>query len=280
MVNTGLVGAVSAPQRTGHVCWVYGDAVEFRKGAVAFLTAGLRAGEQLVYIGGDSLDAVRRKLAETDGFDALAEHADVSVRSLQDLYGPAEITDPGTPIAAYAAATEAAVADGYAGLRVVAEATALVRTPAQRQAFVTYEHLIDRYMVRHPFSAMCAYDVDEIGSTAAAELACLHPATTPGATPFQWHAGDDVDVHLAGEIDIACEDVFDVTLARTMPWLGPPQVVVDAGSLAFIDHRGMLALERHARAADTEVVLLTDAPLLHRLATMLDLRAVRPQASR
>jgi anti-sigma regulatory factor (Ser/Thr protein kinase) len=78
---------------------------------------------------------------------------------------------------------------------------------------------------------------------------------------------------------------FDVTLARTPPMGDAASVQVDGRALEFIDHRGMLVLERHARMAGRVVTLRTDSAALHRLADLLSLEAVElgdpsPAASR
>lgn len=133
-------------------------------------------------------------------------------------------------------------------------------------------------MVDHPFSAMCGYDVRDLGTAAACEIACLHREVSPGATPFRWYATRQADVEFVGEVDIISEDIFDLTVARTLPLMARPRVTVDARGLEFIDHRGMLALDRRARDSGAEVALLTDAPIVYRLAGLLELEAVHPES--
>jgi hypothetical protein len=52
--------------------------------------------------------------------------------------------------------------------RVAADATPLVRTFDDRAAFARYEHLVDAYMTRHAFSAMCAYNRSKLDRDAVA----------------------------------------------------------------------------------------------------------------
>jgi hypothetical protein len=262
-----------------HACLVFDDGAAFRDRAAAFLFAGQVAGARLAYLGSGSAAELEAQLRTSAGLRELLDSGQLAVRSLSEQYGLDDVIVPDAPVAAYATATQAALADGYTGLRVVAEATALVRTPAQREAFARYEHLVDRYMVDHPFDAMCAYDSRRLGPAAVAELACLHPTTDTGATPFRWCASPHADAHLAGEVDIASHEVFDRTLARTMPLLDA-RSEIEARELAFIDHRGMLTLERHALAARTQVTLVTDTPAVHRLGGLLGLTAVDVRWSR
>jgi anti-anti-sigma regulatory factor len=264
--------------RADHVCLVYTDPAELQAEAVAFLRRGIAAGHRLEYVATRAADAVRATLA-TAGLADCLDRGDLTVRSLEDLYGADEVVEPHEPVAAYAAATREALALGYTGLRVVAEATALVRTPAQREAFARYEHLIDRYMLDHPFFALCAYDARELGGDVT-DIACLHPTANPGATAFRWHPAPGADVTLAGEVDLVNRGTFEVALARTLPLLAQPRMVVDARRLDFIDHQGLLILERQAAALDTEVAVLTRSPLVQRLADLLELQAVQPVSAR
>lgn len=260
--------------RANHACWVYTDASEFHARVTAFLRHGLAAGQRVVYMGSDRAATLRRRLRAVRGLGALCDRGDVEVRSLEDWYVQAD--DPGAQVAVYARAAREAVAAGYTGLRVAVEATDLVHTATQRETFARYEHLVDRCLLDEPFTAMCGYDGAELGEHAA-ELACLHPRTSPGAASFQWWAANRDDMGLSGEIDVASVDLFDLALARTMPLLARPRLAVDAHELAFIDHRGLLTLERHALAADMALSLHTDASAVHRLASLLDLKAVRVQ---
>jgi anti-anti-sigma regulatory factor len=264
--------------RSNHLCWVYKDPAVFRDRAATFLAEGDAAGERLEFIGRGTVGRIRQRLAEHPGLAALLAEDRLTVRSLGDIYAPGRGFEPDGALAAYDAATRAAVADGHTGLRVAAEATDLVRTPAQRAAFARYEHLIDRYMVDHPFVAMCAYDAEELEDEATAEIACLHPTTSRGASAFRWHAGAARQVVLAGEVDLTGREVFERTLARTLP-LHDAELVVDARTLDFIDHRGLLALEEHAQRTGIQVTLRTDVPIVHRLADLLSLKSVRPASA-
>lgn len=260
-----------------HVCCAYEDTTEFRDGAAAFLSEGVAAGHRAEYIASGDIDALRDEVASVPELTELLQRGDLVVRSLDDRYGAGDVIEPCAQVAAYDAATEDALALGYAGLRVVADATVLVRTAAQRHAIAQYEHLVDRYMTAHPFSALCAYDARRVGPAVAAELSALHPRGTGWRTSFRWHGASVADVTLVGEVDLGARELFDLVVARTMPLMARQRIVVDAEGLTFIDHRGMLLLEHHAEAVGAEIVLRTSAAIPHRLAALLDLRWVRTE---
>lgn len=271
----------SAPtERANHVCWMYEDVAEFRQRANAFLAEGLVAGNRLVYlsrsdaVGVNDLGPPLQTLAEPQ---RLIDRGDLVLGRTEEVYGCRDAVDPRATREAYVRATRQALAHGYTGMRVVADGSDLLRTPAQQQDVAKYEFLIDRHAAAEPFFAMCGYDAARLDRRVAAQLACLHPRTQPDGTAFRWHAASHADVALVGEIDYASAEVFELTLERTLPLLGRLRVDVDAADLAFIDHRGLLALERHARRTDTDV-MLRNAPFgVQRLTHLLDLRAVQPQ---
>lgn len=139
-------GSVDSARSLGphdHVCWVYEYHADFLAAMVAILAEGRASDQRVQYVARGDRAALHRHVDGLDGADGTASGA-VLVLSLDDVYEPGETVGPEAQVAAYQAATEQALADGFTGLRVAAEATPLVRTPAQRAAFVRYEHLIRR----------------------------------------------------------------------------------------------------------------------------------------
>lgn len=155
------------------------------------------------------------------------------------------------------------------------DATAVVRTPEQRAAFARFEYLIDRQMSIRPVTALCAYDVRELGSAAVAEMACLHPLASAGSTSFRLYADQSVAFALAGEIDLSCVELFGTTLGRTVPLSSGSELVVDGRGLEFIGPCGLLALDELGRREGVTVVLRTGLRSAARVVEVLDLTEVR-----
>jgi hypothetical protein len=253
----------------GHLCWAYDDLADFRACAVEFLGAGAAAGELTWYVGATTTSQIAAVLGDTGRFVDVIE-----------AYASGSVVDPAAQVAAYTTATEAALAAGYSGLRVAAEVSGLVGSPAQLDAFARYEFAIGRYMLTAPMRAVCGYDRGALGDTAIAEAACLHPRSSAGATPFHLHPADPEsdDVFLDGELDAATEDLFTAALHRTGPVRTGRPIVVHADGLRFADHRSLLILERFAERHGTTAVLRTPHTGTQRLADLLGLRHVRIEA--
>lgn len=222
--------------------------------AERFLADGLSGGRRVVFLG----PAVRE--SELDGVDGFAAARAAGAAAVVDLghYGAGGPVDPSTQARAYAEATEQALADGYTGLRVAADVTSLVGTVEGRAAFARYEHLIDAYVTRQPFSAMCGYDRRALGDAAVAELACMHALARRSSTPLRLFAAEQpgVAAMLAGEVDLAGHALLRTALDRVDLARVGGTITIDARDLSFIDHRGLMQLVEHVRSRGATTELL------------------------
>lgn len=273
------MGVSGASQGVGphiHLCQVFDDHADFRAAAVEFLADGLARGLRVRYIAPPDEAALRADLAPLTALPQAHRSGAVEVMSVGGTYaGPEACVDVRTQVDSYTADTRAALADGFAGFRVAAEVTVLVRTPAQLDAFARYEHQADRLMTREPFTAMCGYRRAELGDDAVEQLACLHPGGGAAQAPFRVHATRGADLAFSGELDLTTVRRFTVAVERTGVLDGAREIVVDAIGLEFADHRNLLALERMADRYGRTIVLRTARRWPARLVAALDLTHVR-----
>ena len=263
-----VMGSVDGFGPRDHLCLVYDDPATFATKAKAFLADGLAQGLQVRYVAAGSSDETA-DLREWLLGELAPDRADaVQVQSVRDTYGLGHVVSGDEQVAAYADATSAALAAGFAGLRVAADATPLVVTPEQLDAFARYEYQIDRYMIGHPFSAMCGYDRAVLGVDAVAELACMHPVSN-ARTMFRWHAAES-GVALAGEIDRSVQTLFRKALHRTDLAQGEP-VDMDVAGLDFVDHHAIAELDALGRQHQARIVLRNPGYLVARIVRLMKL---------
>ncbi|MGM1057671.1 MEDS domain-containing protein [Saccharothrix sp. Mg75] len=275
MRRSGLVTRTRGLGAHDHVCWRYDDPRDFHGHVREFLAEGMAEGQRVCYVGtGDVADLVGH-LRGVEGVDEALRSGAAAVASLDATYPVDAVIEPSAQVRTYAEATRAALAAGFTGLRVAADCTSLVRTPEQLAAFARYEHLIDRYMTGHPFSAMCAYSGAELEDRAIAELACMHPNTNSSSAGFRLHAAEGGVVVLGGEVDLSNGDLFTLALTRAALRPDGGRLVVDASELAFLDHRALLHLADHVADLGATAVLRAPWPGIDTLVDLLDITGVR-----
>ncbi|SCG40990.1 MEDS domain-containing protein [Micromonospora coxensis] len=271
-----MTSGATASGRPGHACWSYDDPAIFEARAREFLLAGLAAGDRVCYVSPEPVPLVVERWSSTPRLREALHSGAAEIASAEHMYGDGILAHD-AQLASYTTTIEAALADGYAGWRIAADATSLVSDPQRREAFARYEHLVDRFMRTRQMSAVCGYDRSRLGGPVIEELACLHPTSDPGASLFHLYAGDGGLV-LDGELDSSNQDVFATALRRTDSGT-PGDLLIDAADLRFVDYRSLVHLHRHAARRHGEVVLRTDLGPASRLVALLGLTRVRVEAA-
>lgn len=245
-----------------HVCWVYRDDAELMAAAVGFLDGGRARGERLLCIG-DRVAEVLRSPGDLGGTAALTADGTLRILTFAEAYEAAGGFTAARQHAFYDDATRRALADGYTGLRVFADVTALADGPGTRPELMRWEHLVDDFIAHGPgMSAMCAYRADVPASTLG-DVGGVHPLVHApvGAVPFQVFFDDD-GLALTGDVDTLSAERLGRIL-DTSPTSGST-VALDLADLRFADVAACRVLARWARtlAARGVALELVDAPPL------------------
>ncbi len=252
-----------------HACWGFDRRQEFVDAALEFLTDGLRNGQRIVYVGSEPVEEQRERLEPLGGVGAMIDEGALLLIDLTGIYKSGQPLDPHVQLGVYRAVTDAALADGYAGIRVAAQVTNLVREPETWDAHLRWESMADRFMSAQPMSAMCGYQRDVVPEKLLTELAAVHPVSNvPERTvPFRLFA-DDGDMVLSGDVDYLSVKALDRALETACD--GTEPVVFDLGELGFIDPNGLEVLVRHTRrlAAESGCSVRNMPPAVERLSQM------------
>ena len=265
---------------SGPLCWIYDDRPDFTGRVLEFMADGIALGQRVRYTAAGALDRLLAELAGLDGLQDWVKKGAVQVRSLDQVYPDGPPVDELAQMQTHAEEADQARADGFTGLRVAADATPLVRTPAQLEAFLRYEHLMDRYLAGQPFAALCAYDRRELGPELTTQIACMHPNANEGATQFRLHASSWAAAALGGEVDINVRRLLALALERAGLRPTNGELVIDAAELTFIDHRSLIMLGQFAAARGAVAVLRTANPNPARIVDVLELQDVRVEPPR
>ena len=259
---------------------MFDDPAEFRVRSGRFLAAGLAAGQRVMYIGAGGPAGLAADMAGVAGFTAALGSGQASVAAVDAMYELGPVFDPQEQVDLFAVAARTALADGHTGLRVAADVSALAGNPRHGDAYLRYEHLVDRFMSGNPVHGMCGVRRDAAGPGALAAVACLHPRIESVAVPFQLYCTGQPPsgVVLAGEVDLAAQPLFASALG-VVDLPGGGELVIDARRLSFIDHQRLLQLAAWLRDAGTTGVLhTTRGSVLHTMVELLELRELRVTA--
>jgi anti-anti-sigma regulatory factor len=227
-----------------HVCWVVGDSAEYTKRAANVLSQGRAAGQKTVVFGPEGSD-VRAQLGPS-----AVMVADPHVAFLDS--GPLE---PATMFAMFREQSALAVAEGYAGLCVVADMDWLLPGKPTSDAVVGFELLLDRVVAELNATVVCAYRRASFDTDAITGALAVHPINVghDEDPPFRFVAGLAGSWQLSGEIDLAVASEFAAAFAAVAAT--PGGCVVNAGGLTFIDVAGMRAIAMASRTPGVSVRL-------------------------
>jgi anti-anti-sigma regulatory factor len=267
----GCIDSGSGLGRDGHACWGFDFEQEFADAALEYLTDGLRLGQRLAYVGSEPVAEQRERLDPLGDVGGMIDAGMLQLFELEDLYRVGEPVEVETQLAIYSAATGAALADGYAGLRVAAQVTDLVSEPETWAAHVRWESVADRVFSSQSLSALCGYRRDALPPQLLADLAAVHPAANAEAETVPFHLfGEDGGLVLSGEVDLFSSEALDRALGFACP-PGTP-LSLDLEALEFIDHHGLEVLAAHThRLIATGGDIRNQPPIVDRLCELLEL---------
>ncbi|TYP90350.1 MEDS domain-containing protein [Blastococcus xanthinilyticus] len=261
----GLVTEVPVPGAQDHLCWVYRDEQELDGAALEFLAGGLAAGQRLLCVGDRVVAGLLGNPDALGGPAALVASGALRTLSLAEAYAAAGAFSAERQRAFYDAATREALADGYTGLRVLAEVSPLAADPAHQAELARWEHAADAYVASGPgMTAMCAYR-DDVPPAALADCTAVHPLVhAPGAEPPFRVFHDAAGLAVAGEVDVLGAE----RLARALTASPVPggACALDLSQLTFADVAACRAIAAWAAAltGDGVRVELWNAPALLR----------------
>jgi anti-anti-sigma factor len=261
--------------RRDHVCWVHDDDEAFDEAVRAFLAGGLARGERLLCVGERIIDSVHARVEPLSDVEPLLSSGTLQLLTVADAYRATGGFSAERQFAYYDAATRRALDEGYAGLRVVAELSALAADPALRAELVRWEHLADRYIAQGPgMTAMCAYSAT-LPVAALGDVSAVHAAAHVPSAISQFHLlFDDDRIALSGSVDLSEADRLARLLADSP---AAPAVVLDLSRLEFVDLAGTRAIAGWVRdlgARGVPVEIRGASRLFHRIWQVVGLDGV------
>lgn len=180
-----------------HIGWVFDDAEEFASVAEPFLKEGLELGERLLFVAGDPTLEPYASLASS--FDP----AILEVASIADVYGQSGFVDAYGQRNTFATVLAQALADGYNGIRVAADNSALVQTPERLKSWIRWELVADRFMAENPVTGLCGFDRTAVNVDTLRHLVTLHPLSSASEPmpQFRLFVDNSTGLQMQGDVD-------------------------------------------------------------------------------
>jgi predicted DNA binding protein len=166
----------------GHSVLVHEDESEVVDAVVSFFGEGLESGEWCIYVGSEETQrAVSDGLTET-GVDVSARvgAGDLSFRPPDGVYLEGGEFDATRTVELYEGLVDAAVSEGYDGVRIVGE-TGWIDDPGvdlDLDEWREYERRVDRIFRERPASGLCLYDRSRFSTELLSDVLCSHPRVT------------------------------------------------------------------------------------------------------
>jgi hypothetical protein len=168
--------AGSDVRHSSHVCLPFETDDEKREATVAFIHEGLSRGARCMFLGTkDDFDELGRALEDLGICTRRATaRGALQYRTVEEVYLYGGIFDPPRALDHTDALVDAALVDGFSGLRMTAE---LTRIPAQGewQKIVWFDAMVNERLARRPIALMCRYPRTMIPAERVRDVLRTHP---------------------------------------------------------------------------------------------------------
>ncbi|HVF19467.1 MAG TPA: MEDS domain-containing protein [Mycobacteriales bacterium] len=238
---------VSTLARGDHACWSYSSDEEHAEVLRAFLVAGLREDERVLYVGDESeVRAMLSDLAAVADTGTLLRDGKLVVGDVDDAYLPDGVFDPAACVEGFRDVALQAVDDGYAGVRVAGENTSILNRPGMLQLWYDYEIRVELLTASMPILGLCCFDRRHSDDPVLAILDSVHRVAigTASVLGFTVHGRADGRLSLAGEVDAFTVPQLKQVLSGAARDVD--DLVIDVAGLEFIDSSGLRLLDRLA----------------------------------
>lgn len=258
-----------------HVLWAHGGAEDWRNVVVPFLQEGLSVNQRLVYAGRLQAEELLADLTGLPDLDSLLASERLTLWPAHAEPGGLVRTEAAEQISRLDAVVAAALADGYAGVRLASEVTGAVSDRGDAAAHLRLECLVDGVAATHELVVMCGIDRLVVAPATMQGEVAVHPLrAATGEMPWLHAVGVDT-WSLVGQVDMVSRDGFAQALAALPDTMCGDVLHLHVDRLDFIDVAGLRALVRLAEAvSDRGRVVLHHVPDWFARALVLSFGAV------
>jgi anti-anti-sigma regulatory factor len=234
---------VLEPHRFGigeHACLGYADDDELCDLATIFVADGLADGQRVVCVVNGHMEQLREALGDL-GPDRLAAEGALELLVVDDVYGDGPL-DAEAQMRTFSEAVARAQADGFTGLRVLADNTPLLfDRPDGSRAYLRWESVCEPFIASRQLIGLCCFDTRRLPHELADDLSCVHQTTLGGMRRGSFRLIRVPDrLTLRGDVDWYDAERLGRLLDSSVA--ADEDVLLDLGELEFLDHHGLLEI--------------------------------------
>jgi hypothetical protein len=271
---------VDGLSRGDHVCAVYQGQAAQEELVTEFVRAGLQRQERVVYFAGDAVPERVIGVLHAGGIstgEPLAQ-GQLVVVPLEEGGANGHGFDPTNRIAGMDAAIDAALAEGYSGLRATGEHWTSRELPSE-EVLAEYEAQVGELCAARSAVGLCQYDSSRCDSAMLDRLRALHghvvrnPLVSRNELlriiPLAHDHRGEAWLRVVGEADLSSSALLQAALDEP----GRGDLHLDLDRLRFVDLRGVEALQDLAaglRAARRRLILHNSPTMLRRIVELAD----------
>ena len=246
-----------------HAIWFGDSAAELYAMAAEAFAEGVRRNEKLLLVADDPDPAMLRGI----GAEGLLADGQLELLDIEAVYGGSTDFSASAQLATFQRVLAEAQAEGYTGIRVVADNTVLAQGDDQSFArWLAWEHLTDRFQAASMVTGICFFDRASLSPERLADLAALHPVRMehPPVEPTFTLFVDRDAVLLVGSIGARASAQLRRLLSTVELGEAP---VLDLSAAYLLDDEPLRVLARFA-SAERPLLLLGNDHLRRAVASL------------
>jgi anti-anti-sigma regulatory factor len=258
-----------------HICWIFERDAEYLPTMARFVRAGLAQRQRVVCLTGAGVPDLADGLAGRGGLAGAVGSGQVWMGTATDMYLSGGRFDPAAVIGSFSRHIDEAIADGYTGVRVIAD----MGWAAGYGHLPGYEERVNALFLDGRALGVCLYDRRLFPAPELYAASCAHPGTVGPEPSTDWapmlrtRRTGPARLSLSGEADLTNRQALATILSVVVSEAEEP-VRLDVGGLTFVDAGTAALFARAALRAPAGLAFVGVTPAVRQVLSLTGVAAL------